>query len=210
VIYASSAAVYGPDDEPLRPHRESEAGDARTHYGIFKLANEGNARIYHQDQGVNSVGLRPLTVYGVGRDFGMTSGPTTALKAAILGRPYTIGFQGPTDFQLADDIAEILVRCFEAPEGAHVFNAHGETSTVEEVITMIDEIVPENRRGLINCDGPNLPIPGALDDAALAAAIGPPPRTSLRDGLASTYAAFLALHARGSLDLRDLPEDAIS
>ena len=87
---------------------------------------------------------------------------------------------------------------------------HGETSTVEEVIAMIDEIVPENRRGLINCDGPNLPIPGALDDAALAAAIGPPPRTSLRDGLASTYAAFLALHARGSLDLRDLPEDAIS
>jgi len=210
VVYASSAAVYGPDDEPLRPHRESEAGDARTHYGIFKLANEGNARIYHQDQGVNSVGLRPLTVYGVGRDFGMTSGPTTALKAAILGRPYTIGFQGPTDFQFAEDIAKILVRCFDAPEGAHVFNPHGETSTVEEVITMIDAIVPKDRRGLIACDGPHLPIPGALDDSALAAAIGSPPRTSLRDGLASTYAAFLALHARGSLDLRDLPEDVTS
>ncbi len=68
-------------------------------------------------------------------------------------------------------MAEILVRCFEAPEGTHVFNANDETSTVEEVITMIDEIVPENRRGLINCDGPNLPIPGALDYSALAAAI---------------------------------------
>ena len=54
VVYASSAAVYGPDDEPLRPHRRTEAGDARTHYGIFKLANEGNARIYHQDQGVKA------------------------------------------------------------------------------------------------------------------------------------------------------------
>ena len=210
VIYASSAAVYGPDDEPLRPHRESEAGDARTHYGIFKLANEGNARIYHQDQGVNSVGLRPLTVYGVGRDFGMTSGPTTALKAAILGRPYTIGFQGPTDFQFAEDIAEVLVRCFDAPEGAHVFNPHGETSTVEKVIEIIDSIVPESRRGLIDCDGPHLPIPGALDDSALAAAIGPPPRTSLRDGLAATYAAFSARHSNGSLDLRDLPEKVTS
>ncbi|MDE0889370.1 MAG: NAD(P)-dependent oxidoreductase [Phycisphaerales bacterium] len=210
VIYASSAAVYGPDDEPLRPHGESEAGDTRTHYGIFKLANEGNARIYHQDQGVNSVGLRPLTVYGVGRDFGMTSGPTTALKAAILGQPYTIGFQGPTDFQLAEDIAEILVRCFDAPEGAHVFNPHGETSTVEKVIEIIDSILPESRRGLIDCDGPHLPIPGALDDSALAAAIGPPPRTSLRDGLAATYAAFSALHSSGSLDLRDLPEEVTS
>ncbi|MHC4793349.1 MAG: NAD-dependent epimerase/dehydratase family protein [Planctomycetota bacterium] len=206
VVYASSAAVYGPDDTPIRPHLEAEAGDAKTHYGIFKIANEGNARIYHQDHGVGSVGLRPLTVYGVGRDFGMTSGPTTALKSAILGHPYTIGFRGPTDFQLAEDVAEIFVRCLDAPDGAHVCNLHGETATVDDVVAAIDELVPDDRRGLVDCDGPTLPIPGCLDDGLLESLIGPPPRTSLRDGLRRTYDAFARLHEAGRLDLRDLPE----
>lgn len=211
VVYASSAAVFGPDDEPLRPHAEAEAGDTRTHYGVFKLANEGNARIQHQDRGVSSVGLRPLTVYGVGRDFGMTSGPTTALKAALLGRPYEIGFTGPTDFQLVDDVARIFVACLRAPEGAHAFNIHGETATVESVVETIDAVLEDagmgDRRGLVTCDGPNLPIPGALDDSALTAAIGDPPRTPLREGLARTLAAFRDLHEAGRLDLRDLPQE---
>ena len=214
VVYASSAAVFGPDDEPTRPHVESEAGDARTHYGIFKLANEGNARIYHQDRGVSSVGLRPLTVYGVGRDFGMTSGPTTALKAALLGHPYQIGFTGPTDFQLVDDVAEIFVRCLSAPEGAHVFNVHGETTTVEDMVEQLADVLEDeglgDRIGLITCEGPNLPIPGALDDAALAGAIGDPPRTPLREGLARSFRTFARLHAEGRLDLRDLPTEVKS
>ena len=214
VVYASSAAVFGPDDEPTRPHVESEAGDARTHYGIFKLANEGNARIYHQDRNVSSVGLRPLTVYGVGRDFGMTSGPTTALKAALLGHPYQIGFTGPTDFQLVDDVAEIFVRCLAAPEGAHVFNVHGETTTVEDMVEQLAGVLSDeglaDHIGLITCDGPNLPIPGAMDDSALATAIGDPPRTSLRDGLARSFRTFARLHAEGRLDLRDLPAEAKS
>src|SRR3954451_6221711 len=42
VVYASSVAVYGPDDSgaqlgPMRP---------ATHYGFYKLANEGTARVY--------------------------------------------------------------------------------------------------------------------------------------------------------------------
>lgn len=214
VVYASSAAVFGPDDEPTRPHAEFEAGDARTHYGVFKLANEGNARIQFQDRGVSSVGLRPLTVYGVGRDFGMTSGPTTALKAALLGRPFEIGFTGPTDFQLVEDVASIFVRCLAAPDGAHVFNVHGETATVEHVVALIDEVLEAeglgDRRGLVTCAGPHLPIPGALDDAALTAAIGEPPRTPLRDGLARTLRTFAALHEAGRLDLRDLPQEVAS
>lgn len=214
VVYASSAAVFGPDDEPLRPHAESEAGDPRTHYGIFKLANEGNARIHHQDRGVSSVGLRPLTVYGVGRDFGMTSGPTTALKAALLGRPYEIGFTGPTDFQLVEDVAETFVRCLAAPEGAHVFNLHGETATVEQMIEQLGAVLADeglaDHIGLVTCSGPHLPIPGALDDSAIADAIGSPPRTSLREGLSQSFRTFARLHAEGRLDLRDLPTEISS
>src|SRR5207237_484405 len=88
LVYTSSAAVFGPpaaypsgrlgDDVPLTPS---------THYGVFKCCNEANARIYYQDFGLSSIGLRPWTVYGVGRDFGMTSEPTNASKSLALGRP---------------------------------------------------------------------------------------------------------------------------
>ena len=80
-----------------------------THYGVFKCCNEGNARIYFQDHGISSVGLRPWTVYGVGRDLGMTSEPTKAIKAVLLGRPYHISFGGWTDFQYVDDVAKTFV-----------------------------------------------------------------------------------------------------
>ena len=107
LVYASSAAVFGPpeayppgplaDDVPLKP---------TTHYGYFKCCNEGNARIYFQDHGLSSIGLRPWTVYGVGRDFGMTSEPTKAIKSLALGRPYHISYGGWQDLQFVDDVAE--------------------------------------------------------------------------------------------------------
>src|SRR4029078_2677045 len=61
VVYASSiAAIAEPGRHPS------------TLYGIFKLANEGTAERYYADYGVSSVGLRPHTVYGPGRDHGVT------------------------------------------------------------------------------------------------------------------------------------------
>ncbi|MCU0704449.1 MAG: GDP-mannose 4,6-dehydratase, partial [Fimbriiglobus sp.] len=76
LVYASSAAVFGaPDLYPAGPQTDDAPLIPSTHYGVFKCCNEGNARIYLQDHGIVSVGLRPWTVYGVGRDLGMTSEP---------------------------------------------------------------------------------------------------------------------------------------
>ena len=61
VAYASSAAVYGPDSERVD---ESMACVPTTHYGVYKCANEGSARVYYQDSGLTTVGLRPLTEGG--------------------------------------------------------------------------------------------------------------------------------------------------
>ena len=48
VVYAGSAAVFGlsEDDSPLD---EADATDPRTHYGVFKRTNEGNANVYFLD-----------------------------------------------------------------------------------------------------------------------------------------------------------------
>lgn len=209
VVYASSAAVHGPPTgSSTQACSEQEFLDARTHYGVFKHANEGAARVMWHDHGLASVGLRPFTVYGVGRDFGLTSGPTTALKAALLGRPFVIGFTGPTDFQYVKDVAEVFVRCLdEVPDGAHVFNLHGEATDVRHVIEVIDAVVPPEHRGNITCDGPKLPMPGALSDEALCEVMKPIPRTTLEDGFRETYESFASLHKLGRLDLRDLPAE---
>src|SRR5690242_2684036 len=78
LVYTSSIGAFSADDEDVTTHRLEEDADGHptTHYGVYKRANEGNARIYALDDGIASIGLRPMTVYGVGRDQGMTSTPT--------------------------------------------------------------------------------------------------------------------------------------
>lgn len=89
LVYASSAAVWGaPSAYSPGPVAEGAAPKPTTLYGVYKLANEGTARIYWQDHGVASIGLRPNVVWGPGRDQGLTSPPSKALLAAALGRPY--------------------------------------------------------------------------------------------------------------------------
>jgi NAD(P)-dependent dehydrogenase (short-subunit alcohol dehydrogenase family) len=95
LVYASSAAVFGPpEDYPPGRVADDVKLTPTTHYGHFKLCNEGNAQVYFRDHGLSSIGLRPWTVYGVGRDFGMTSEPTKAIKAVAAGRPYRISYGG--------------------------------------------------------------------------------------------------------------------
>ena len=116
LVYASSAAVFGPPEKyPSTPLPDDVKLMPSTHYGFFKCCNEGNAAIYYQDFGISSVGLRPWTVYGVGRDLGMTSEPTKAIKSVAIDRPYHITYGGLQDLQYVDDVANIFVRCLFAP-----------------------------------------------------------------------------------------------
>ena len=209
ICYASSAAVFGPsDDDDVAPD-ESAACEPVTHYGVYKRANEGTARVYWLDKKLPSVGLRPLTVYGVGRDRGMTSGPTTAMKAAVLGRPFQIGFTGSTDFNYVADTAAMFVACADAPpangpDGAFVYNLHGDTVDTGAIITAIERAYPE-ARGLITAAGPRLPIPPQLDGRAIHAAYPGLPHTALDAGIRATVQRFAELRDAGSLDVSDLP-----
>lgn len=201
VVYASSAAVYGINDDGVALD-ETVHCEPSTHYGVFKLANEGNARIYFLDHGVSSVGLRPLTVYGVNRDTGLTSDPTKAMKSAVLGRPFHIRFSGSTDFQYVADIAAAFIACADrAPEGAHVFNLHGETLTVEQIASFINE---EARGDFITFSGSPIPIAPAIDDSAIRRSIGSLPSTPYTDGIRATMKRFAELRDANRLDITDL------
>jgi nucleoside-diphosphate-sugar epimerase len=201
VVYASSAAVFGmsEDDAPLD---ETAVCEPSTHYGVFKRTNEGNARVYFLDHGLSSVGLRPLTVYGVNRDAGLTSDPTKAMKAAVLGIPFHIRFSGATDFQYVRDTAAAFIACADtAPEGAHVFNLHGETVEVARIASVINE---EAGRELVTFGGAPIPIAPAMDDAAIRRVIGNLPSTPLAAGVRETMQRFAALRDAGRLDTSDI------
>ena len=199
VVYASSAAVYGMNDDDAALD-ETAACEPSTHYGVFKRTNEGNARIYFLDHGVSSIGLRPLTVYGVNRDFGLTSDPTKAMKAAVLGRPFHIRFGGATDFQYVSDTAATFIACADkALEGAHVFNLHGETVAVERIANLINS-------ELITFGGPPIPIAAAIDGSAIRRVIGDLPSTPLETGMRETMERFAALRDAGRLDTSDLDQ----
>src|SRR4051812_16856827 len=202
VVYASSAAVFGmsEDDAPLDENAVSESA---THYGVFKRTNEGNARVFFLDHGLSSVGLRPLTVYGVNRDSGMTSDPTKAMKAAVLGLSFHIRFGGATDFQYVADTAAAFIACAErAPEGAHVFNLHGETVLVSEIASVINEQASSSE--LITWGGAAIPIAPALDDSMIRRMIGDLPSTPLRAGVSETMRRFSELRDAGRLDTSDI------
>ena len=205
LVYASSAAVFGPpsaygpgplaDDVPLTP---------TTHYGYFKCCNEGNARIYFQDHGLSSIGLRPWTVYGVGRDFGMTSEPTKAIKALALGRSYHISYGGWQDLQFVDDVAKIFVRCLEAPyQGAKSYNLRGDVVDLATFHQALCKVEPAAQR-LITFGERQIAIAYSLDDSALQRDLGPMPHTPLVEGIAQTLEAFQRLQNEGRLDTSDL------
>jgi nucleoside-diphosphate-sugar epimerase len=204
VVYASSAAVHGPA-EPGGGRIGDEVRLAPlSHYGAYKVCNELNARVYWLDHGITSIGLRPWTVYGVGRDFGMTSEPTKAIKAVAVGRPYRISYGGRQDLQYVGDVAETFVRALERPfRGADAFNLSGAVETIESFVEALGDVVPAARE-LVSHGDRQLPIAADLDDARLQACLGPIPATPLREGIAETFRRFTRLRDSGRLDLSDL------
>ncbi|MCY4526301.1 MAG: SDR family oxidoreductase [Anaerolineaceae bacterium] len=203
VVYASSAAVYGSGDEYDRDIIENDAPFLpKNLYGVFKLANQGTAQIYHQDHGINSIGLRPYTVYGPGRDQGMTSTPTRAMLAAAAGQPWHISFGGRNGFQFADDVAKIFIQATDLPawQGAESFNLGGSIAHMSEVVNAIERAAPEVSGAITFEDAP-LALPAGTSDRALAEAIGPLPFTPLDEGVAFTIAHFRAALSGGRIDL---------
>ncbi len=205
LVYTSSAAVFAPPEKyPQGALPDDVLLTPSTHYGVFKCCNEGNARIYFEENGISSVGLRPWTVYGVGRDFGMTSEPTKAIKSLALGRNYHITYGGWQDLQYVDDVAKTTIHCLERPyQGAKSYNLRGhvvDLAAFHKALCVVDPTAAQK----ITYGERQIAIAFDLDDAALRKDLGPMPRTSLEDGIRETLQIFRALQAKGQLDTADL------
>jgi nucleoside-diphosphate-sugar epimerase len=205
IVYASSAGVFGPASlYPPGPLRDDAPLHPTTHYGVYKVANEATARVYWEEHRLRSSGIRPLTVYGPGRDVGLTAAPTLAMKAAVLGRPFELRWGGATDMIYVEDVARALLRAARATlDRARVYNLHGSATTLADVVRLIEAAWP-SARGLISHVDHPLPFVAALDDTRYQRELGPAPPTALVDGVRRTLDEFARLHKDGRLDAREL------
>lgn len=188
VVYASSTAVYSSRDPTPAP--ESGGREPETHYGVTKLADEGMARVYAEEAGVPSLGIRPFVVYGPGRDQGMTSTPTQAMAAAARGAGFRISFGGRCQYDYAPDVGRAFARASTASvTGALTANYPGVAASMDEVVAAIEAAAPEVA-GRIEYDDVQLPFPPELESEVLERVAGPLPRTPLAYGVHETVEAF--------------------
>ena len=187
VAYASSAAIFGPvhlyPDPVLGPDALPKPA---TLYGAYKVANEQTAAVFAADHGLASVGLRPFTVYGAGRDQGVTSQPTAAIYSAVRGEPYQVGYGGVTDFHYAPDVA----RAFIAASRVELHSPAALAVNLRGHVTSIDDFVDRVRRitGFddLSVSGEPLPFAHALSTEGLAELLGDTEPTPLDDAIAET------------------------
>jgi len=188
LAYASSTAVYNVSDPSPAP--ESGGTEPSTLYGVFKLANEGTARVYWVDDDVASIGIRPYIVYGPGRDQGLTSGPSLAMAAAARGEGQTIAYGGTAQYDYAPDVGRAFALAARAAtESAHVANFPGVPSTMQEVVDAIEAAAP-TVAGKVFWEEGQLPFPQALEGRHLERLIGPMTPTPLADGVRATIEHF--------------------
>jgi UDP-glucuronate 4-epimerase len=207
IVYASSIAAYDAIEAGSPSVAEMRALPS-TIYGVTKRANEGTAHVYWLDHQISSVGLRPHTVFGPGRDQGLTSAPTVAMVAAAAGCGYHIPYGGRAQLQYGPEVARVFVDAAEVAEpGASVHNLAGHLVSMDEVVAAIERAAPDVT-GAITYDATTLlPFPEEVDSASLEAVIPVRPGETFESAVADAVERFRALLDRGLVQPPPPPVD---
>jgi len=148
IAWASSAAVYAP------PHNydaewvdEDELVYPDTLYGATKEYNEHQARVYHEDYGLDHVALRPTVAYGPYRETGGSAFLANVIEKPALGESYSVDYGDQAiDWQHVEDIAQAFRRAAFTPEEdltQRVYNVRGVLATVQEAADTVRGIMPD-------------------------------------------------------------------
>ncbi len=194
VYVSSGGVVYGEPEQ--RPTSESAPKLPLSPYGVTKLAGEQYLYYYHRVHGLDYVALRYSNVYGPRQDPHGEAGVVAIFSTRILGgEPLTIFGDGAQtrDYVSVADVtaANLRVSEMELP-AARDLDGRG-----FNVGTGIETSVTELARALMRAAGRGVEVhhaparPGELRHSSLDAsrlrALGWEPRTSLQQGLATTY-----------------------
>ncbi|MBP1156510.1 MULTISPECIES: NAD-dependent epimerase/dehydratase family protein [unclassified Paenibacillus] len=195
LIYASSAAVYGPPDylgvdeqHPLRPI---------SFYGISKHTPEHYIEAFAQLSGMDYTILRYANVYGIRQDPKGEGGVVSIFVDRLLQGQQTVIFgdgEQTRDFIYVKDIVSANLAAFErGSRGIYNIGWNQQTS-VNELLKLMSEL----------CGKPFAPqympqrigdiIHSRLDNTAAKKQLGWEPRFSLRSGLSETIKYYAGLY----------------
>ncbi|MGI9428442.1 MAG: NAD-dependent epimerase/dehydratase family protein [Bythopirellula sp.] len=213
-VFASSGAVYGKRSRyPEATISEQAELAPPNYYGVWKVAGEHLAALFHEQTGISTVSLRLNTTFGPGRDLGMTSAPTRVMKSLVLGSvqgetiPCLMPYSGRENYHYVEDVgAHFAGVCMLPFDGCQAFNIKGKTIEVTEFLETIRQVAlalgiadrletgvaADATANLFICD---------LDDSAVEAQFPGLPRTEIAEGIRRSLTQFQELAAAGKLRL---------
>ena len=142
-VFASSCAVYG--DCQCLPVSEGCCVRPLSPYAVDKFAVENYARVFKENCGLETVGLRYFNVYGPRQKFGPYSGVISVFVNCFLENKSPIIFgdgKQTRDFVYVDDVVEANL-CALKKEGAggEVFNVcSGKESSVNALFEVLQKV----------------------------------------------------------------------
>lgn len=194
-VFASSIAVYGfRKDYPPGEVDMHAAARPVNPYGVWKLAGEELTRQFHEETGVPTLSLRPGVLFGPGRDIGLTSSPTTAMKKLAVGEAYEIPFQSRQDYLYAPDVgACFAATAIEPFEGNGVYTLPSVTTDTQGFVEQLRQTAADLKLAHpfeITVGGDEVPFICDLDFAPFVNEFPDVPHTSLADALRESMQYF--------------------
>ena len=196
VVYASSVAVYGRGSfkvkGPGAELDEDDPPDPMGFYGMCKLYSENLAALYSRRFKLETVGLRPTSVFGVGRGSrgSWASGLAASMdvhymvlpELAALGQPVEMpSDDSESDWIYAADAAEAWWRAMITPAPPRlVYNLAAERRRMADVTAHLRNLLPEARIGVSDKRVPNI---AAMNCANLRKELDFKPRYTMETGL---------------------------
>jgi len=175
-------------------------------YAVAKIAGIKMCQAYALQYGFNAISVMPTNLYGPGDNFDLQNShvlPALLRKfhtAKQAGDPEVTVWGSGTprrEFLYVDDLADALCFLMERYDSHEIINVGcGEDVTIAELAALIRDIVGFRGKIVYDSTKPD-GTPRKLLDVAKCTALGWRARTKLADGIAATYAWYLAHHANG-------------
>jgi GDP-L-fucose synthase len=210
LLYLGSSCIY-PKHAP-QPMKEEvlltgPLEPTNEWYAVAKIAGLKLCAAYRRQYGCDFISAQPTNLYGPGDNYDLRSShviPALMAKmhAAKTGAAREVEIWGSgrprREFLHVDDLADALVFLMERySDESHVNVGTGSDVTITELARTIQEVVGFGGRIAYDATKPD-GTPQKLLDISKLQGMGWTPQIGLREGLTSTYRAFLAGEKRTS------------
>ena len=175
--------------------------DTNQWYAVAKIAGIKMCQAYRRQYGFDAISVQPTNLYGPGDNFDLaTSHVAAALirkihEAKLAAAPFVTLWGTGTprrEFLFVDDLADACLFLMQTYSSEDFVNIGvGRDIAIAEFAALVADVIGYQGRFVYDATKPD-GTPRKLVDVSRLNALGWHAKTSLRDGLASTYAWYLA------------------